>query len=123
MTISSGASRQGPFDLDRELGDRRPVATLAGAMGDGLVEVRAEHRLVGVDRVRPVPDDRMAAALHEVADRGRLAGAGRTVDDGQGDVPGAVEQAVHPLSQDRPHCGRLEPGPGKATRFHEAQGP
>jgi hypothetical protein len=106
--------RTGLLHADEDVGDSVPAAPRPRRVRPRLGEVLAQRRLVAVDRVGAVPQRRCRAAMGEVA-RGRgLASAGRADDHGQGHVPGAIEQAVHPFSSDRPHCRRLEPGHGKA---------
>ena len=113
---AAAASPASSLDAD----ERSSVRSRARRRGDAGARGRsasprwlAERRLVGVDgwaRYHSVA----AAALDELADGGRLARAGRPDDHRQRHLPGAVEQAVHPVSGDRPHRGRLEPGPRKA---------
>ncbi len=97
-------------------GDRAPRRP-----GDGFAEVGGEHRLVAVDGVGAVPHAVAATAPHEVAGRGRLAGAGRPDDHRQRDLPGAVEEAVDAVPRDRRDGRRFEAGPRKRTDSHRRE--
>ncbi len=88
---------------------------------DGLAEVGGEHALVAVDGVGAVPHGVAAAALHEVAGGRRLAGTGRPDDHRQRHLPGAVEEAIDTVPDDRLHRRRFEPGPRKRTDSHSRE--
>ena len=118
MTSSRPSARPERSMSTSDLGDARPAAARRGGVRPAWA--RWPHRVAS----SPSPAwaryhrDGPGAALDEVAGGRGLAGAGRPDDDRERDVPGAIEPAVHPLSNDGAQRRRLEAGHGQAVGPH-----